>query len=165
MSQQSRSWQQKYLDSLKDTNGLYWYCESVLPPSMRKTKLHDGWSPVGYPGKNIPVVPVGKDWKASRRIADMLCWIFRVHVPYALEIAPVVAAECDMNAYGAPWRIWTDDVLLDVVCACCGSIDKVSYMVAEESVKGADGQPNTRWLCAECVDSQRWHKAYWEAIV
>ena len=145
MSQQSRTWQQKYLDARKDTADLYWYAECQLPVSMRKSKLHDGWTPVGYPGKNIPVVPVGNDWKASRRIADMLCWIFRVHAPQALEIAPVFASRRDMDAYGSPWRVWTEDVLLDCVCASCGAIEAVSYTIAEDAAV---------WLCVDCVDSQ-----------
>ncbi len=153
MSQQPRSWQEKYLSSLKDCSDLYWYCEAVLPPSMRKSKLHDGWTPVGYPGEHIPVVPVGANWKASRRICDMLCWIFRVHIPYALEVAPVVASAENLNAYGAPWYDYRETVALDCACAICGMIERVPHIDAEEA---------GTWLCAECIESMRWHEAYRE---
>jgi hypothetical protein len=154
MSQQPKSWQEKYLSSLKSYDGLYFYCEAQMPSSMRKSKLSDGYTPVGYPGRHIPVVPIANgDWRRARRLCDMLCWIFRVHVPHALEIAPVVASAKDLTAYGEPWYEWTQEIELDVTCACCGAIERVPHTDAEESGK---------WLCAECIDLKRWHEAYLE---
>lgn len=155
MSQQPKSWQMKYLSSLPSHADLYWYCEAVMPPSMRKSALHDGYTPVGYPGKHVPVIPLGNDWKAARRYADMLCWIFRVHVPQALEIEPVVASKADLIKYGEPWYDWREDVALDWICAHCGAIEAAPHTMAD-----LDGH----WLCAECVNSLRWHEAYREDV-
>ncbi len=151
MPQQSRSWQKQYLSSLKTHTDLYFYCEATLPVSMRKSVLHDGWTPVGYPGRHIPCIPLGDNWERARRLCDMLCYFFRVHVPYALEIAPVVASARDLTNYGEPWYLWTQTIDMDVICDVCASIERVPHTFAEE-----DG----KWLCADCIDTLRWHEIY-----
>jgi len=155
MAQQSKSWQRKYLAEVKDYTGLYWYMECQLPPSMRANRLTDGYTPVGYPGRWIPCVPISNPPEASRRIAEMLCAIFRPHVPYAMEIEPVITDTESLKATGAIWYNWVEDIVLDAVCSCCGSIEQVGHTIAEE-----DG----KWLCQECIDTGRWHEQYIEKI-
>lgn len=161
MAQQSKSWQKKYLSTVKTFDNLYWYCEAVLPPSMRTGLLTNGYTPVGYPGRWIPCVPIGNAPEASRRIAEMLCAIFRPHVPYAMSVEPVITdAEC-LKQTGALWYNWTDTIPLDIICSCCGSIEVVAHTIAEE-----DGYASTKrqWLCGDCIDSGRWHEQYVERI-
>lgn len=83
----------------------------------------------------------------------MLCAIFRSHVPYAMEIEPVITDIESLKATGAIWYIWTDTIPLDVVCDFCGSIEVVAHTIAEE-----DG----KWLCQDCIDTGRWHEQYAE---
>ena len=153
MSQQPKSWQKKYLAEHPDHTGLYFYPEAQLAPSQRVSRFDDGYTPVGYPGHWIPCVPVGANPDASRRIADMLCALFRLCVPHVMEVTPVLTDEKALKDTGAEWYEWTATVNIDACCALCGAIESIPHTLVEEAGE---------WLCAECIDSQRWHELYWE---
>jgi hypothetical protein len=146
MAQQPRIWQRKYLAQRKSFERVYFYPEAQLIPSQRVSRFSDGYTPVGYPGQWIPVVPVGSNPEASRRIADMLCALMRPFVPHAMSIDPVLADDATFAATGALKYIWTEEIMFDSICAHCGSIETIPHTLAEE-----DGL----WLCGDCIDSGR----------
>jgi len=154
MAQQTRSWQRKYLASRATLAGVYFYPEAQLIPSKRASRFSDGYTPVFYPGQWIPVVPVGDNPEASRRIADMLCALMRPFIPNAMSIDPVLADDATFTATGAQKYIWTEDIPLDVICKVCSSIERIGHTIAE-----LDGE----WLCQDCIDTGRWHQQYVEA--
>lgn len=149
MATQSKTWQRNYLAKAKDTANLYWYPEARLKP--KPGTLGDRYTPVGYPGAWIPLVPVGNNSDASRRIIDMLCALFRPFAPNALEIVPVLTDAQALKETKALAYDWTQDVMIDTVCICCGAIETVGHTLAEE-----DGQ----WLCTDCIQTKRWHELH-----
>lgn len=153
MATQSKTWQKNYIASVKDTGNLFWYPEATLKPSERRGILADGITPVGYPGVWIPLVPVGKNPEGSRRIAEMLCALYRPFAPKAMEIVPVLTDTQALKDTKALGYEWTQDVMIDCVCACCGAIETVGHTLAEEEGK---------WLCGDCINTGRWHEQYKE---
>lgn len=144
MSQQPRSWQKQILKE-RDHADLFWYAEATLPVSQRRNRFDDGYTPVGYPGRWIPLIPVAPNADGSRKIADMLCHLFRLCVPDMLEVTPVLTDVKSLKDTGAIYYTWTDEILLDVTCASCGAIEQIPHTVAEDA---------QRWLCCDCVDSK-----------
>jgi hypothetical protein len=57
MSQQPKSWQKQILKE-RDQKDLFWYAEATIPVSQRRNRFDDGYTPVGYPGRWIPLIPV-----------------------------------------------------------------------------------------------------------
>lgn len=145
MGQQSRTWQKQILKERKHDD-LFYYCEAQLPVSQRRNKLDPGYTPVGYPGRWIPLIPVAPNADGSRKIADMLCSLFRMCVPDMLEVTPVLTDTKSLVNTGALYYDWLDDIELDCVCASCGAIERVPHTVSEET---------SVWLCVDCVDSYR----------
>jgi len=143
MSQQSKSWQKQLLKERKHDD-LFWYPEAQLPVSQRRNRLDDGYTPVGYPGRWIPLIPVAPNADGSRKLADMLCSLFRMCVPDMLEVTPVLTDTKSLVNTGALYYDWLDDIELDVTCASCGAIERVPHTVSETA---------DVWLCVDCYDS------------
>lgn len=142
MGQQSKTWQKQLLKEYKHDD-LFWYPEAQLPVSQRRNPLDDGYTPVGYPGRWIPVIPVAPNAESSRKIADMLCSLFRMCVPDMLEVTPVLTDTASLKKTGAIYYDWLDDIELDVTCASCGAIERVPHTVSETA---------DVWLCVDCAD-------------
>ena len=134
MPTQSKTWQKKILsaaqrDGFRD---LFWYIEATAPGRRI--------FPAAYPGRWIPLVPVGPEPDASRRIAGMVAHFFRLSNPPAMVFAEQLTDATALEQTGCLSYVWTEDVVIDAVCADCGSVERVGHTVAE-------GAP---WLCAEC---------------
>lgn len=143
MGQQSKTWQKQILKERKHDD-LFWYPEAKLPVAQRSGLFADGYTPVGYPGRWIPLIPVAPNAEGSRKIADMLCSLFRLCVPDMLEVTPVLTDTTSLKKTGALYYDWTEAIELDCVCASCGAIERVPHTVSETT---------DVWLCVDCADS------------
>lgn len=135
MPTQSKTWQRKILAAAKADGyaDLFWYVEATAPG--RRV------FPAAYPWKWIPLIPVGPDPDASRRIAGMVAHFFRLSNPPAMTYAEQLTDATALEQTGCMWYVWTEDVVIDAICADCGCVEQVGHTVIE-------GAP---WLCVECA--------------
>ena len=98
--------------------GLYWYAEARLPVRLRQDKFSDGYFPGAFPGRHIPVIPVGPDAQVSRAWVELLCGLFWSYQP-AFEFAPMLTSIDLLTKTGARWYVWGD---LDLVCPACAGV-------------------------------------------
>ena len=133
MPTQSKTWQKKILsaaqrDGFRD---LFWYIEATAPGRRI--------FPAAYPGRWIPLVPVGPDPEASRRVAGMVAHFFRLSNPPAFQYAEQLTDATALHDTGCLAYVWTEDVEIDAVCCACGAVERVGHTAVE-------GWP---WLCVE----------------
>lgn len=134
MPTQNRTWQKKLLAgarSVGEIDKLYWYIEVDAPGGRSHL--------AGYPGRWVPVVPVGNDPEASRRIAGLVAEFFRLSNDPRLSYT-----ECLMDAQQLAdyrWYIWTESVPVDAVCVDCAGVETVLHTELE-CVAG--------WICGAC---------------
>lgn len=135
MPTQSKTWQRKILAAAKADGyaDLFWYIETTAP-GLRVF-------PAAYPGRWIPLVPVGPDPEASRRIAGMVAHFFRLSNPPSFTFAEQLTDATALEQTGCLWYRWDCDVDVDAVCADCGCVERVGHT----AIEGAS------WLCVECA--------------
>lgn len=135
MPTQSRTWQKKILEKAKADNyaDLYWYIEI--------TSVGRRVFPAAYPGRWIPLVPVGPDPEASRRIAGMVAHFFRLSNPPTFTYAEQLTDTTALRGESCLWYVWTEDVESDAICADCGAVERVGHTEIE----------GWSWLCVECA--------------
>lgn len=135
MPTQTKTWQRKILAAAQRDGyaDLYWYIECVAPGRRI--------FPAAYPGRHIPLVPVGPDPEASRRIAGMVAHFFRLSNPPAFTYAEQLTDATALRDTGCLSYVWTEDVEIDAVCTICGAVERVGHTAVE-------GWP---WLCVECA--------------
>jgi len=135
MPTQTRTWQRKILEQARRDGyrDLFWYIECTAPG--RRV------FPAAYPWKWIPLIPVGPNPEASRRIAGMVAHFFRLSNPPAMTYAEQLTDTTALEQTGCLWYVWTEDVEIDAICADCGAVERVGHTVTE----GAN------WLCGECA--------------
>jgi len=152
MAEQTRSWQMKYLATHpQDHKNIMFYPQTTLPPAKRESIFSKGEAPIGYPGRWIPCIPIESSPEGSRRIADMLCYLLKLAKGLPWPIEPVLTDKNTMNQDSAKYYDWREDVILDVICFVCGSIEQVGHTVAER-----DGE----WVCQECLDTGKLEDFY-----
>lgn len=136
---QSRTFQAKILQGASQEGyvGLYWYVEARLPYSMRSSP-DKGEVFVCYPHRRIPVVPVAPDPAKTRPLAAMMGELYRPHAP-SNELSVSLIHEDTLKGDNLPWYVWTDPVLLDVICACCGEVAQIDHALVEDD-----------WICKRC---------------
>jgi len=136
MPTQTRTWQRKILAAAKADgyDDLYWYIEATAPG--RRV------FPAAYPWKWIPLVPVGPDPEASRRIAGMVAHFFRLSNPPAITYAEQLTDTTALTQTGCLWYRWDCDVDVDAVCCQCGRVEQVGHTALE----------GWSWLCVECSE-------------
>ncbi len=98
--------------------GLFWYAEARLPVRLRQDKFSDGYFPGAFPGRHIPVIPVGPDAQTSKAWAELLCGLFWSYQP-AFEFAPMLTSLDLLRRTGAKWYEWGEP---DLVCEYCGAV-------------------------------------------
>ena len=135
MPTQSKTWQKKILsaaqrDGFRD---LFWYIEATAPGRRI--------FPAAYPGRWIPLVPVGPEPDASRRIAGMVAHFFRLSNPPAMVFAEQLTDATALRDTGCLSYVWTEDVVIDAVCCQCGAVERAGHTVAE----------GWSWLCVGCA--------------
>lgn len=145
MPTQTRTWQRNYLAKFQHTGhaGLYWYVEAVWAAPKERIQRQ---APAVQPAPWVPVVPVGADPEASRRIAGMLAEFFRLSAATpAITFAPALSSEAMLAQSGCQWYEWDKDVMLDAVCGRCGAVERVGHTELENM---------PIWFCGECA--KRW---------
>lgn len=136
MASQSRTWQRKILDAAAADGyaGLYWYIEMEWAAGQHH-------APAAYPGPWVPVVPVAPDPAGSGRIAGMLAHLFALSNSRGIAFAPALTSDEALQQTGCRWYIWTEDVTIDVICACCGEVRRLGHTLLEDE---------PAWICRRC---------------
>lgn len=141
MTTQTKTWQRKVLTEAQRDGyaGLYWFVEMTWSGGQRH-------APAAYPGLWVPVVPVAPCADGSRRLADMLAYLFRLSNPVTTTFAPALTSTEALQTTGCRWYEWTADVEQDAVCDLCGAVERVGLSMIE-------GGP--AWMCEVCVGVRR----------
>lgn len=120
--------------------GLYWYVEARLPYSARPSR-DKGEVFLCYPQRRIPVVPVAPDPAKTRPLADMMRFLYRFHAPSTDTSINLIHQET-LDGDNLPWYVWSEPVLLDVICVGCGEVVQVDHLLFDED-----------WVCRACRQS------------
>lgn len=168
---QSASFRRKILDAAKrdgSLHELYWMIEfrapvRTLPPSIRPpgSVMGSVVFAASFPGKWIPVIPVGSDPMASLEYAELLKGLlYAKNRTWVQEIGVALTNREAMQGY--KWYEWGDRLPAgDEFCRACGGVGECVCDASRLALVAGRGvvhlsHGGSRSLCGRCVQGAKW---------
>lgn len=168
---QSTSFRRRILDAAKrdgSLHELYWMIEfrapvRTLPPSIRPpgTIMGSVVFAASFPGKWIPVIPVGRDPMASLEYAELLKGLLHAkNRTWVQEIGVALTNREVMQSY--KWYEWGDRLPAgDEFCRTCGGVGECACDAGRLALVAGRGvvhlsHGGSRSLCGRCVQGAKW---------
>ena len=168
---QAPSFRRKILDAARrdgSLHELYWMIEfrapvRTLPPSIRPPGAIMGSVvfAASYPGKHIPLIPVGSDPMESLEYAELLKGLLHLKNRHWVQEIGVALTNLDVMQ-GYKWYIWGDRLPVgDEFCRRCGGVGECVCEALRLALIAGRGvvhlsHGGSRALCGRCVQGARW---------